>query len=100
MSDLTTEFMGLTLKSPLVASASPLCESAENISKLEDQGIAAVVLPSLFEEQLILESLHVDEDLSRGSDSFPEALSYFPDLQAYNLGPHGYRELIRASQAR
>jgi dihydroorotate dehydrogenase (fumarate) len=100
MSDLTTEFMGLTLKSPLVASASPLCESAENISKLEDQGIAAVVLPSLFEEQLILESLHVDEDLSRGSDSFPEALSYFPDLQAYNLGPHGYLELIRAAKAR
>jgi dihydroorotate dehydrogenase (fumarate) len=100
MSDLTTEFMGLTLKSPLVASASPLCESAENISKLEDQGIAAVVLPSLFEEQLILESLHVDEDLSRGSDSFPEALSYFPDLQTYNLGPHGYLELIRAAKAR
>ena len=100
MSDLTTEFMGLTLKSPLVASASPLCESAENITKLEDQGIAAVVLPSLFEEQLILESLHVDEDLSRGSDSFPEALSYFPDLQTYNLGPHGYLELIRAAKAR
>ena len=47
-----------------------------------------------------LESLHVDEDLSRGSDSFPEALSYFPDLQAYNLGPHGYLELIRAAKAR
>jgi dihydroorotate dehydrogenase len=54
MSDLTTRYMGLTLKSPLVASASPLCESAENIGKLEDQGIAAVVLPSLFEEQLVL----------------------------------------------
>ena len=54
MSDLTTRYLGLTLKSPLVASASPLCESAENIGKLEDQGIAAVVLPSLFEEQLVL----------------------------------------------
>ena len=72
MSDLTTKYMGLTLKSPLVASASPLCESAENIAKLEEQGVGAVVLPSLFEEQLTLESLRVDADLERGTESFPE----------------------------
>ena len=100
MSDLTTRYMGLTLKSPLVASASPLCESAENIGKLEDQGIAAVVLPSLFEEQLVLESLRVDADLERGSDSFPESLNFFPDLHTYNLGPDGYLELIRSAKAR
>jgi len=87
--------MGLSLKSPLVASASPLCESAENIVKLEDQGIAAVVLPSLFEEQLVLESLRVDADLERGSESFPESLNFLPDLHTFNLGPDGYLQLIR-----
>jgi dihydroorotate dehydrogenase (fumarate) len=62
--------------------------------------VAAVVLPSLFEEQLILESLRVDDDLARGSDSFPEALNFFPDLHTYNLGPEGYLNLIRAAKAR
>ena len=95
MSDLTTKYLGLTLKSPLIASASPLCESVENIRKLEDHNLAAVVLPSLFEEQLQLESLAVDADLARGADSFPEAANFFPDLQTYNLGPDGYLELIR-----
>ena len=100
MSDLTTKYMGLTLKSPLVASASPLCESAENIAKLEEQGIGAVVLPSLFEEQLTLESLRVDADLERGTESFPESTDFFPDLNTYNLGPDGYLELIRDAKAR
>ena len=95
MSDLTTKYLGLTLKSPLVASASPLCESVDNIKRLEDHNLAAVVLPSLFEEQLALESLSVDADLARGSDSFPESANFFPDLQTYNLGPDGYLELIR-----
>jgi dihydroorotate dehydrogenase (fumarate) len=95
MSDLTTKYLGLTLKSPLIASASPLCESVDNIRQLEDHGLAAVVLPSLFEEQLQLESLSVDTDLARGADSFPESASFFPDLQTYNLGPDGYLELIR-----
>ena len=95
MSDLRTKYLGLTLKSPLLASASPLCESVDNIKRLEDHGIAAVVLPSLFEEQLELESLTVDYDLARGSESFPESANFFPDLQTYNLGPDGYLELIR-----
>jgi hypothetical protein len=86
MSDLTTEFMGLTLKSPLVASASPLCESAENISKLEDQGIAAVVLPSLFEEQLILESLHVDEVSRAALTVSPKRSVTFPTSRPTILG--------------
>ena len=95
MSDLSTKYLGLSLKAPLVASASPLCESVDNIKRLEDHGIAGVVLPSLFEEQLELESMAVDSDLARGSDSFPESARFFPDLQTYNLGPDGYLELIR-----
>src|SRR3974377_192206 len=95
MSDLSTKYLGLNFKSPLLASASPLCESVDNIKRLEEHGIAGVVLPSLFEEQLELESLAVDSDLTRGAESFPESANFFPDLQTYNLGPDGYLELIR-----
>jgi dihydroorotate dehydrogenase (fumarate) len=98
MIDLTTKYLGLTLKNPIVASASPLCESLDNIRRLEDHGIAAIVLPSLFEEQLRLESEALDSDLSRGAEEFPEALSYLPDLTSYNLGPDGYLELIRKAK--
>jgi len=98
MSDLSTKYLGLTLKSPLLASASPLCESVDNIKRLEDHSIAAVVLPSLFEEQLELESMAVDADLRRGAESFPESENFFPDLQTYNLGPDGYLELIRQAK--
>jgi dihydroorotate dehydrogenase (fumarate) len=100
MTDLSTEYLGLKLTSPLVASASPLCESIGDIRRMEDAGIAAVVLPSLFEEQLRLESEGIDSDLSRGEGSFGESLTFFPDLRNYNLGPEGYLELIRwAKQA-
>jgi dihydroorotate dehydrogenase (fumarate) len=95
MSDLSTTYLGLNLKSPLLASASPLSESVDNIKRLEDQNLGAVVLPSLFEEQLQLDSLSVDSDLMRGVDSFPESSHFLPDLQTYNLGPDGYLELIR-----
>lgn len=95
MSDISTKYLGMNLRSPLLASASPLCESVENIKRLEDQNLGAVVLPSLFEEQLQLESLSVDSDLARGADSFPESANFLPDLQTYNLGPDGYLELIR-----
>ncbi|EJW11924.1 dihydroorotate dehydrogenase [Rhodovulum sp. PH10] len=100
MSDLSTSYMGLSLKAPLIASASPMCDSIEGICKLEDHGIAAVVLPSLFEEQLDLESLTVDADLERGANAYAEALDYFPDLQTYNLGPDGCLDLIRTAKAR
>jgi dihydroorotate dehydrogenase (fumarate) len=99
MIDLSTKYLGMTLKNPLVASASPLCESLDNIRRLEDHGIAAIVLPSLFEEQLRLESEALDSDLTRGAEEFPEALSYLPDLTSYNLGPEGYLELIRKAKA-
>ena len=94
MSDLTSQYLGLKLKSPLVASACPVTESVSNIRELEDAGIGAVVLPSLFEEQLELESRALDEDLWRGSESFPESQSVLPDLHTYNLGPDGYLNLI------
>jgi len=94
MSDLKTQYLGLALKSPLVASACPVTESVSNIRELEDAGIGAVVLPSLFEEQLELESRALDEDLWRGSESFPESQTVLPDLHTYNLGPDGYLNLI------
>lgn len=98
MSDLTSQYLGLTLKSPLVASACPVTESVSNIRELEDAGIGAVVLPSLFEEQLELESHALDEDLWRGAESFPESQSVLPDLQTYNLGPDGYLNLISGAK--
>jgi dihydroorotate dehydrogenase (fumarate) len=98
MIDLTTKYLGLTLKSPLVASASPLCESMDNLRRMEDSGVGAAVLPSLFEEQLDIESDAIDCNLSRGDESFGESLNYFPDLQTYNLGPEGYLELIRRAK--
>src|SRR5690348_11564438 len=98
MIDLRTTYMGLELKNPIVASASPLCDSLDKIRLLEDHGIAAVVLPSLFEEQLIVDSESVDADLFRGSEASPEAATFFPDLMDYNLGPYGYLELIRKAK--
>src|SRR6516165_5225043 len=100
MTDLRTKYLGLSLRSPLVASSSPLCDSVENIVRLEDHGVAAVVLPSLFEEQLELENASVDHDVARGSESFAETLSFFPDMRTYNLGPDRYLDLIRRSKER
>ncbi len=99
MIDLSTTYLGLTLRNPLVVSASPLGEDLVYIRQMEDVGAAAVVLPSLFEEQLILESQGLSHQLDRGTESFPEALSYFPDMADYNLGPDGYLELIRQAKA-
>ena len=99
MMDLSTRYLGLRLDSPLVASASPLSESLDGVRALEDAGAAAVVLPSLFEEQIHLESHHVDRYLSLGTDSHPEALTYFPDVHDYGLGPEAYLEHVRRAKA-
>lgn len=99
MIDLSTTYLGLTLRSPLVASASPLCEDVDNIRRMEDAGAAAVVLHSLFEEQITLESQRLDRYLSHGTESFAESLTYFPDLTRYNLGPEGYLEHVRRAKA-
>jgi dihydroorotate dehydrogenase (fumarate) len=99
MIDLTTKYLGMQLRNPIVASASPLSESIDNIRRLEDQEIGAIVLPSLFEEQLDLESEAVDSDLSRGAEEFAEAVTYLPELTTYNLGPDGYLNLIHKAKA-
>src|SRR6185503_16464291 len=90
MIDLSTTYLGLQLKNPLVASASPLSKKLERARKLEEEGIAAIVMYSLFEEQIIHESLELDHYLSRGTDSFPEALSYLPDGGLYSISPDKY----------
>jgi dihydroorotate dehydrogenase (fumarate) len=100
MIDLTTKYLGMKLKNPLVVSPSPLSEDLGNIRRMEDSGAAAVVLTSLFEEQIRVESNTLDQFLQQGTESFAESLTYFPDLTGYNLGPEGYLEhLRRAKQA-
>jgi len=94
MTDLSTTYLGLRLKNPLVASASPLSKKPDRAKKLEDAGIAAIVMYSLFEEQIIHESLELDHYLSRNSDSFPEALSYLPDGGMYGIKPEKYLNQI------
>jgi dihydroorotate dehydrogenase (fumarate) len=98
-SDLSTSYLGLNLKNPLVVSASPLCEVVGNIRRMEDAGAAAVVLHSLFEEQISAESQQLDRYLSHGTESFAESLTYFPDLTDYNLGPDEYLEHVRRAKA-
>ena len=94
MVDLTTTYLGLNLKNPLVASASPLSKHVDAVKKLEDAGVSAVVMYSLFEEEIIHESEELDYHLDHGTESFPEALTYFPDLEYPNLAPQQYLELV------
>ncbi len=94
MANLKTRYLGLDLKNPLVASSSTLSKKLTNIKKMEDAGIACVVLYSLFEEEITHESMALDYFLSRGTESFAEALTYFPDLDNYNTGPEKYLSLI------
>ncbi|HEX9659001.1 MAG TPA: dihydroorotate dehydrogenase-like protein [Rhodothermales bacterium] len=93
--DLSTTYMGLRLKNPIVPSASPLSERAYNIRWMEDAGASAVVMYSLFEEQIRGESDRLDHYLAYGNESTAEALSYYPDLGNYNVGPSEYLERIR-----
>ena len=95
MPDLTTTYLGLTLKNPVVASASPLSRRLYTARRLEDAGAAAIVMYSLFEEQITHESHELDHYLERGTHSYAEALSYFPDLDHYNIGPEQYLEHLR-----
>src|SRR5579864_5668954 len=98
MIDLSTDYLGLTLRTPLVASASPLSQEIGSIRRLEDAGASAIVLYSLFEEQLRLESLEWDHHLSAGTESFAESLTYFPQPSEFRLGPEGYLEHIRKAK--
>jgi dihydroorotate dehydrogenase (fumarate) len=99
MLDLSTTYLGLSLKNPLVPSSSPLSKSIGTLKRMEDSGAAAVVLHSLFEEQITHESRELDFYLSQGAESYAEALSYFPDLGHYNIGPQEYLEHIRKAKA-
>jgi dihydroorotate dehydrogenase (fumarate) len=85
MADLTTTYLGLALKNPLVASASPLSKKLDRVLRLEEAGIAAVVMYSLFEEQITHQQLELDHYLTQGTETYAEALTYFPDLGQYNL---------------
>ena len=95
--DLTTKYLGLTLKSPVVASASPLSEDIGKIRQMEEAGAGAVVLHSLFEEQVTVESQELDAGLDHEGGA--EALSYFPDLGKYKFGPELYLEHISKAKA-
>lgn len=95
MVDLSTTYLGMKLKNPLVASSSPLTQKIESIQKMEEAGLSAVVLYSLFEEQITQESLKLHHDLLRGTESYAEALTYLPDYGQYSIGPEKYIEHIK-----
>jgi dihydroorotate dehydrogenase (fumarate) len=97
--DLTTTYLGRKLKNPLVVSASPLSRSIDNLRRLEDAGAAAVVLFSLFEEEILHETRELDHYLTYGTESYAEALSYFPEPQEFYLGPEAYLEHIQKAKA-
>lgn len=96
--DLTTAYMGLKLRNPLVASASPLNSNLDNLKRLEEAGAAAVVLPSLFEEQIEAEEARYDHFTGISAESSPEAQSYFPPPAEYRVGPRQYLDLIRRAR--
>jgi dihydroorotate dehydrogenase (fumarate) len=98
MINLTTKYLGLDLRTPLVASASPLSQELDSIRHLEDAGASAVVLYSLFEEQLRHEALELDERLDSGTESFAESITYFPRPAEFRLGPEGYLNHIRKAK--
>ena len=88
--NLSTRYLGLELSNPLVPSAGPMTSEVATVRQLEDAGAAAVVLPSLFEEQLRHDAFELDHHLSHGSESFSEALTYFPKVDDFKLGPDQY----------
>ena len=95
--DLTTTYVGLQLKHPVVASAGPLSSTLDGVKRLEEGGAAAVVLFSLFEEQIRHENESFDYLYEQGMERFPESLSYFPAVEDYHVGPQGYLDLVRSA---
>ncbi len=96
--DLSTNYLGLHLKNPIVPSASPLSRSLDTMKRMEDAGAGAIVMYSLFEEQIAHESAELNHYLSYGTESFAESLTYFPESQEYNLGPDEYIELLHSAK--
>jgi dihydroorotate dehydrogenase (fumarate) len=99
MIDLSTSYLGLKLATPLVASASPLSRDGDGVKRLEDAGASAVVLYSLFEEQLRQEEIDLDYHLNAGTESFAESLTFFPQASEFHTGPEGYLKHIRKCKA-
>ena len=97
--DLRTRYMGLELATPIVAAASPLSGTLDGLLALEDAGASAVVLQSLFEEQIKHHELQIDSILESFTDSFPEARDFFPALDGYNTGPESYLKLVEDAKA-
>jgi dihydroorotate dehydrogenase (fumarate) len=98
MIDLSTHYLGMKLSGPVVISSTPLSDSLDNIRRMEDAGASAIVLMSLFEEQLALESRGLNEDLERGTESSPESLDYLPDLPDYRITHEVYLEYLRQAK--
>jgi dihydroorotate dehydrogenase (fumarate) len=96
--DLETVYLGLELRNPVIASASPLTGDLDTLRALEAAGAGAVVLPSLFEEQIEHEEVELHQALEHGAHSFGEALTYFPELDDYNTGPGSYLEHLEAAK--
>ena len=96
--DLSTTYLGLKLNNPIVPSAGPLSYTLDGMKRLEDAGAAAIVMYSLFEEQIAHEASELQHYLSYGTESFAESLTYFPDVQQYNLGPEEYVELVHKAK--
>ncbi len=96
--DLSTTYLGLHLKNPLVPSASPLSKNLDGIKKLEDAGAGAIILYSLFEEQVAFEQKELNYFLNRGTETFAESLTYFPEQEDYNFGPEQYVDHIRKAK--
>jgi dihydroorotate dehydrogenase (fumarate) len=98
--NLKTTYLGFPLRTPLVVSASPLSESIDNLVRMEDAGASAVVLPSVFEEQIRRERFEIERAAEQGTESYPEALTYLPDPVELGVGPSAYlRHVERAKQA-
>ena len=98
MTELSMQYLGMNLGGPIVVASTPLSESLENVRHMEDAGASAIVLTSLFEEQLALESRALDEDLSRGTDSYAESLGFLPELSDYRMTHEGYLEYLRRAR--
>ncbi len=96
--DLSTTYLGLKLKNPIVPSASPLSHSLDSMKRLEDAGAAAIVMYSLFEEQIAHEAAELNHYLTYGSETYAEALTYFPEPQEYHLGPEEYVNMLRKAK--
>jgi dihydroorotate dehydrogenase (fumarate) len=96
--DLTTTYLGLKLKNPIVPSSSPLSRNLSSLKRMEDSGAAAIVLHSLFEEQITLESQNLNHYLTQGVESFPEALTYFPEAKDYDTGPVEYLDHLQKAK--